>query len=203
MLTRIHSSLTYANVMATVALFVALGGGAYAATALPSNSVGTKQLKNRAVTPAKVAPKTIALFKGKKGGKGDPGRQGPQGIPGLQGVRGETGPIGPSNAHFGSSAGAQASVSVPAGDYVVFGQGDFDNVGVNPATGECNLAGPGGSFGGTDAVTIPVGTSEETSSQGVVHVTSAGSITGSCVAGGVGTFVKTTITAIKVGSASP
>ena len=67
MLTRIHSSLTYANVMATVALFVALGGGAYAATALPSNSVGTKQLKNRAVTPAKAAPKTIALFKGKKG----------------------------------------------------------------------------------------------------------------------------------------
>ena len=31
--------VTYANVTATLALFVALGGGAYAATALPANSV--------------------------------------------------------------------------------------------------------------------------------------------------------------------
>ena len=36
--------LTYANVVATCALFVALGGASYAALALPANSVGTKQL---------------------------------------------------------------------------------------------------------------------------------------------------------------
>lgn len=45
---------TYANVTATIALFVALGGGAYAATQLPKNSVGTKQLKSNAVTAAKI-----------------------------------------------------------------------------------------------------------------------------------------------------
>lgn len=44
----------YASVVATVALFVALGGGAYAATALPANSVGTRQLKKNAVVSAKL-----------------------------------------------------------------------------------------------------------------------------------------------------
>jgi hypothetical protein len=51
--------LTYANVMATVALFVALGGGAYAATALPANSVGSKQLKDGAVVRGKIKNNAI------------------------------------------------------------------------------------------------------------------------------------------------
>lgn len=46
--------LNYANVTATIALFVALGGSAYAATQLPKNSVGSKQLKKGAVTTVKV-----------------------------------------------------------------------------------------------------------------------------------------------------
>ena|ERR1700761_5660859 len=46
--------LTYANVIATVALFLALGGGAAAATHLGRATVGTAQLKPAAVTGAKV-----------------------------------------------------------------------------------------------------------------------------------------------------
>jgi hypothetical protein len=46
--------LTYANVTATLALFLALGGGAYAATSLPARSVGSTQLKASAVTRAKI-----------------------------------------------------------------------------------------------------------------------------------------------------
>src|SRR3954467_4850936 len=42
------------NAVAYVALFVALGGTSYAAVNLPKNSVGTKQLKNNAVTSTKV-----------------------------------------------------------------------------------------------------------------------------------------------------
>ena len=45
--------LNYANVIATIALFVALGGAAVAA-GLPKNSVGQKQLKRGAVTAAKL-----------------------------------------------------------------------------------------------------------------------------------------------------
>jgi hypothetical protein len=48
--------LTYANVISTVALFVALGGASYAASGgLAPGSVGTRQLRNRSVTPPKLA----------------------------------------------------------------------------------------------------------------------------------------------------
>ena len=49
-----HRHLSYANVMATIAVFIALGGASYAAIKVPKNSVGTRQLKNGAVTGAKV-----------------------------------------------------------------------------------------------------------------------------------------------------
>jgi hypothetical protein len=47
MLNSIRSRLSYANVMATIALFIALGGGAYAA--LGKNTVGSRQIKKGAV----------------------------------------------------------------------------------------------------------------------------------------------------------
>ncbi|MEA2448179.1 MAG: hypothetical protein QOG63_111 [Thermoleophilaceae bacterium] len=81
MLTKVRSGLTYANVTATLALFIALGGGAYAAFKLPSNSVGAKQIKAGAVRSAKVKDGSLLAgdFKpgqlpaGQKGDKGDPG----------------------------------------------------------------------------------------------------------------------------------
>jgi hypothetical protein len=53
---------TYANVIATVALFVALGGVAVAA-GLPRNSVGPNQLKKGAVTPAKIRKQAVTSGK--------------------------------------------------------------------------------------------------------------------------------------------
>jgi hypothetical protein len=55
--------LTYANVTATLALFVALGGGAYAATALPANSVGSRQLKKNAIVTAKIKNNAVTGVK--------------------------------------------------------------------------------------------------------------------------------------------
>lgn len=51
--------LTYANVVASLALFIALGGISYAAATLPKNSVGAKQIKKNAVTSSKVKSKSI------------------------------------------------------------------------------------------------------------------------------------------------
>jgi hypothetical protein len=45
-----------------IALFVALGGTSYAATQLPDNSVGTRQIRPGSVTPAKLAPGLDALL---------------------------------------------------------------------------------------------------------------------------------------------
>jgi hypothetical protein len=42
----IAKRLTYANVMATIAVFMALGGTSFALSAIAANSVGSKQLKN-------------------------------------------------------------------------------------------------------------------------------------------------------------
>jgi hypothetical protein len=50
---KLRSRLTYANAMSSIALFVALGGGAYAVS-VPRNSVGQDALKPGAVTAAKV-----------------------------------------------------------------------------------------------------------------------------------------------------
>jgi hypothetical protein len=48
------------NVLALLALFVALGGTSYAAFDLPPGSVGTRQLRDRAVSAAKLDPSSVA-----------------------------------------------------------------------------------------------------------------------------------------------
>jgi hypothetical protein len=90
MLARTRSSLTYANVMATLALFLALGGGAYAAFKLPKNSVGSKQIKANAVNSSKVQDRSL-LAGDFKAGQLPAGERGPQGVQGIQGLNGGKG----------------------------------------------------------------------------------------------------------------
>jgi hypothetical protein len=59
---RFLPKLSYSNVIATMALFIALGGAAVAA-GLPKNSVGPNQLKRGAVTAAKI--RKAAVVSGK------------------------------------------------------------------------------------------------------------------------------------------
>ncbi len=87
---RIRNKVTYANVVASLALFLALGGVGYAATQLPKNSVGTKQLKSGAVTADKISKATRASLAA-AGPTGAQGPAGPQGIPGAPGTPGEPG----------------------------------------------------------------------------------------------------------------
>ena len=108
-----HRHLSYANVMATVAVFIALGGGAYAATALPKNSVGATQLRNDAVSSAKIKNgslqrsdfRTADLVKlrGPAGAKGADGAAGPAGAAGAKGDKGERGQLGLSTLQAGDT----------------------------------------------------------------------------------------------------
>jgi hypothetical protein len=75
---RFRAKLSYSNVIATIALFIALGGAAVAA-GLPKNSVGTKQLKRGAVTAAKI--KKGAVTSGKLAQKSvSAGKLGPNAV---------------------------------------------------------------------------------------------------------------------------
>jgi hypothetical protein len=65
MIKRILQRASYANVMATIAVFLALGGTGYALS-LPRNSVGTVQLKKNAVTSPKIKKGAITTAKVRK-----------------------------------------------------------------------------------------------------------------------------------------
>jgi hypothetical protein len=140
---RMRPRVSYANVVATLALFVALGGGAYAAFKLPAHSVGAKQLKNHAVTPSKLSRKTKALLKR--------GPHGATGAPGTSGATGAPGPTGPSDVYAAGTAflalpiteTSLGTMTVPAGSYllqakVTLESSTASNVG-------CTLGGPFGS----------------------------------------------------------
>jgi hypothetical protein len=89
---------TYSNVVATLALFFALGGGAYAATQLPARSVGTKQLRRQAVTPAKLSPKTLAILAGREGPAGQEAGAGNRDSRACQGRPGTRTPLSSTQA---------------------------------------------------------------------------------------------------------
>lgn len=124
---RIRSRLSYANVASTLALFVTLGGVSYAATALPSNSVGTSQLQNRAVTASKLAADVVTTRKVKDGslraqdfaqGQLPAGPTGPQGAKGDPGANGANGANGATKVEVRSAylAGGTGQVSCAAGE---------------------------------------------------------------------------------------
>ena len=81
------------NHLGLVAVFIALGGSAYAAS-LPRNSVGTRQLKNDAVVSKKVKDRSLLAGDFKQG-------QLPQGPPGQVGPQGPQGEVGPATGPAG------------------------------------------------------------------------------------------------------
>jgi hypothetical protein len=74
--------LTYANVIATLALFVVLGGAGYAASQLKKNSVKSKQIKNGAVATEDLADGAVTTAK--LGSGIDAGRLAPDSVKGAQ-----------------------------------------------------------------------------------------------------------------------
>jgi hypothetical protein len=128
------------HALAYAALFLATSGGAYAAVKLPANSVGSKQLKNGAVTPAKLAPSALAKLKGGIGAAGPQGPLGPQGAKGDSGAAGAKGDTG--------AAGANGSNGAPGSD----GSDGLDGLnGSNGTTGPSGTTGLNGATGPTGA----------------------------------------------------
>lgn len=120
------SRFSYSNVVATIALFVALGGSSYAAVKLSKNSVKSTHiangqvknadLGNNAVTSSKIRNGALQLsdFNGQvaKDLKGATGSQGPQG---AKGETGQTGPTGTtvSRLHWNGGTTGPNSTQAP------------------------------------------------------------------------------------------
>jgi hypothetical protein len=75
LLRALRSRLTYANLISSLALFVALGGSAYALS-VPKNSIGPRELRRGAVTTAKVRNHSLKAMDFRRGQ-----------LPALAGVR--------------------------------------------------------------------------------------------------------------------
>jgi hypothetical protein len=104
----LRSHLSYANVMATVAVFIALGGTSYAAITISGKNVKNGSLtgadvKTGSLTSSDVKNRSLLARDFKTG-------QLPRGLPGVAGGPGLTGPDGP--AGLGSS-GKSISTTTP------------------------------------------------------------------------------------------
>jgi hypothetical protein len=111
-MTRFRLHLTYANVMATIAVFVALGGTSYAVMQLPKNSVGSKQIRANAVGASEIRKSTVrsSEIKDRSVALRDISRGA------RDRLRGQTGPVGPQGAAGPPAATLSAAVR-SGGDY--------------------------------------------------------------------------------------
>ena len=149
MMQGIRRHLTFANVTSMMALTVALGGTSYAAITLPRNSVGSSQIKSKAVkssdlgsnavTSAKVKNGTLraqdfALDQLPVGPRGAPGANGANGAAGPTGPQGPVGTGGPSTSQhtvapldLANGANQSYSAFCPAGQHAIAGGGRGDD----------------------------------------------------------------------------
>ncbi|HXR28157.1 MAG TPA: hypothetical protein VN772_01170 [Solirubrobacteraceae bacterium] len=206
MFSSIRRQLSYANVVATVALLFAMSGGALAASRYLINS--TKQIN----------PKVIKKLKGNAGAPGAGGKEGPPGRDGAQGREGSQGKEGPAgmgpafsvfhnvgiNEITSTEAGNPTVVAtlgnIPAAKYVILAKlYVFDATGV-PVKVICKLV----AEGDTDQVVNDLGSSLEVAPfplQVVHQFNSTGSATVACYLGAFATKVYADyirITAIQV-----
>jgi hypothetical protein len=146
----LRSKLTFANVMVVILTFIVLGGGAYAMSSLPANSVGTKQLKNGAVTQKKISLAAQEVLRGARGPQGERGPEGPRGEQGPRGngvAPGGTIPAGVTLRGAAVTSAGSASVGeASSGTGVSFGGFQLPSrpiANVVPAGGEPTTACPG------------------------------------------------------------
>jgi hypothetical protein len=130
-MSRFRNAVNYANVVSTLALFIALGGASYAAIKLPKDSVGNRHLKNGAIATDNIKDGAITRDKIRNGAvgtgkirdgslteddfsedevpEGEPGRDGLDGRDGFDGRDGEPGP--PANPEWWAVIGADGAVA--------------------------------------------------------------------------------------------
>jgi hypothetical protein len=120
MVAQLRPRLTYANVMATVAVFIALGGGSVAAVSITGKNVKDssltgKDIKNSSLTTRDVKNRSL-LAADFKPGQLPAGARGAQGPPGSAGKDGFGELVYPDHAEtVADGDSAEVAVACPAG----------------------------------------------------------------------------------------
>ena len=178
--------LTYANVMATAAVFIALGGSSYAAVQLSKDSVRSKHIKNGQVKGPDLATNAVNTRSVKNGsllssdfkaGQAPAGARGDRGLTGLTGTSGVSGYVicgpGPCDS-FGTytmttnpNTTAEGAVYCPAGKRALGGGPSFNS---DPAATFVTRSGPTESGAGLSGWSVQVRTGGNGMTAGLVSV---------------------------------
>lgn len=155
MLAKLRSSLTYANVVSTLCLFIVLGGTSYAVATgsidsreIKNNSVASGDLRNNNLRGKDIRQGTLrsgdvangsllerdfkagelpAGPRGATGGQGARGAQGPPGISGLQKVVGFSGTANSNSGKFATATCPAGKRAIGSGGQVGGQSGSFPN----------------------------------------------------------------------------
>jgi hypothetical protein len=166
MLSRLADRLSYANVVATLALFIALGGTSYAALKLPHNSVGSTQIRTGAVGSSEIRDRSIALK--------DVSRPARTALRGTQGPQGPAGPAGTAAIkHFAAVSAAGAFLRGDATHGGREGVGSY-TVGFAESVSACALTATLGTTDGTSAPAGRVTVNDQSGTVGVQTYDAAG-----------------------------
>jgi hypothetical protein len=152
---------SYANVVSSLALFVALGGTSYAAVTVTGREVRDgsltgRDIRNGSITSADVQNGSLRsgdlrspTGNGQIGPRGESGERGPAGATGPQGERGPSAAFSFASAADRRNVGPELTelghLNLPAGNYVLAAKVHTDNESsTTPMDVSCFLTGPGG-----------------------------------------------------------
>jgi hypothetical protein len=153
-LAKLFARLTYANVVATLALFVALGGSSYAAIKITGKNVENSSLTGADVKNNSLTGRDVKSIRSgdvsdhsllAKDFRAEQLPSGPQGAKGDKGAQGAPGPSDTWAANF-STGGAQIS-SLPDGSYVGYATVTWTNTDTVPHDETCQTLSTGGATG--------------------------------------------------------
>jgi hypothetical protein len=164
----ITERITYANAISTIALFVALGGAAYAVDEAAKNSVTSKSIQNHTIKSQDVADdaltgndileSSLQIEAGQDGAPGPRGPRGPQGLPGEKGDQGIPGVPGTPADNTVITKNVSCcpdidpddtiiSLSLPAGKWMVMASVNIQGLTIGDDSGRCSLVSPSDTVG--------------------------------------------------------
>lgn len=178
--------VTPSLVVSVIALIVALGGASYAAIKLPKNSVGTKQIRNKAVNSKKVKDGSL-LLRDFKAGQVKPNA--------YIGSREPSPPFPiPASPTFGLVT--ETDTKLPPGNYLLLGRANVFASGPTDSSVTCAL---GNSADVAQAISVPAGEAVPFSLSGVANLTTAVKQPLVCLrSGGTASVAQASITAVPI-----